>query len=85
MERYIEKRKQKIDRGKVYVISLPSTYNKNTRILTTYTPRFSERFDNIAHKFYGDPTKWFVIAKANGEVNGTLFATPGKELKIPRL
>lgn len=85
MDRYDELKTRKKDRGNVYVISLPSEFRKDTRILTTYTPRVAERFDNIAHKFYGDSTKWFVIAKANKEVRGRLLATPGKELVIPRI
>ena len=39
----------------------------------------------IASKFYGDTTKWFVIAKANKEVKGNMYATPGKALVIPRI
>lgn len=85
MDRYKETRIAKIDRGKVYSISLPSSFSKRTQILTTYTPTVAERFDNIANKFYGDPSKWFVIAKANNEVKGALYATPGKELYIPRV
>ena len=44
-----------------------------------------ERLDLIAHKFYNDSSKWFIIAKANKEITGNFYATPGKALVIPRI
>lgn len=85
MDRYAEKKVERIDRGKVYTITFTDEVDKNTRILTTYTPRIAQRFDNIAQEFYGDPRKWFIIARANNEVKGKLFATPGKKLIIPKI
>ena len=72
-------------RGQVYKISLTDTFPKRTHILTRYMPTAGERLDNIAYKFYGDTSKWFVIARANGEVDGTICPTPGKLLTIPRI
>jgi nucleoid-associated protein YgaU len=71
--------------GKSYRISLVDSFKDNVQVLTTYTPQEKERLDLIADKFYGDSSKWFVIARANNEVKGTLYATPGKSLVIPRI
>ena len=44
--------------------------------------KFGDRFDLLAHKFYGDVTLWWVIAKANG-IRGKAALEPGTELRIP--
>ena len=86
MKRFREIKKLSVGgRGKVYKISLTDSFRPNAQILTTYTPQEKERLDLVAHKFYGDSSKWFVIAKANKEVKGNLYATPGKSLVIPRI
>ena len=45
-------------------------------------PRFGERLDSLAYKFYGDVTLWWVIAKANG-LKGKVFAPQDTEIRIP--
>ena len=86
MKRFKETRINRVrGRGSVYKISLTDSFPINTSILTTYTPQEKERLDMIADKFYGDSSKWYVIAKANKEVKGNLYATPGKNLVIPRI
>ena len=72
-------------RAELYKISLTDTLNENTQILTHYTPKEKERLDMIADQFYGDSSKWFIIAKANKEVKGNIYTTPGKALAIPRI
>ena len=72
-------------RGQTYKISLDDSFKDNIQVLTTYTPQDKERLDLIADKFYNDSSKWFIIARANKEVKGTLYATPGKSLIIPRI
>ena len=86
MRRFKEIRKLLVRaRGQVYKISLTDSFEDDTQILTTYTPQEKERLDLVAHRFYGDSSKWFIIAKANKEVTGNLYATPGKALVIPRI
>ena len=86
MHRFKETRTQRErGRGNVYKISLTDSFPINTSILTTYTPQEKERLDMIADRFYGDSSKWYVIAKANKEVKGNIYATPGKNLVIPRI
>lgn len=84
MKRYNEtKIKNVYGRGKTYAISIPSDKLDNS--LSTYTPQLGERYDNIAYKFYNDSNLWYVIAKANNDVRGTLYPVPNKTLKIPRI
>lgn len=43
----------------------------------------SDRFDNLAFKYYGDQTLWWVIAVVNNLINGHLIPGPGVYLRIP--
>jgi hypothetical protein len=45
--------------------------------------RIGDRFDTIADEFYSDVTLWWIIAKANVLINGTLAVEPGIRLRIP--
>ena len=45
-------------------------------------PRFGERLDSLAYKFYGDVTLWWVIAKANG-LKGKMYVPQNTEIRIP--
>ncbi len=45
-------------------------------------PRYGERLDLLAHRFYGDVTLWWVIAKANG-LKGKVFVPQDTEIRIP--
>lgn len=45
--------------------------------------RGGERLDNLASKYYKDPTLWWVIALANNIGKGTLFIPAGMRLRIP--
>ena len=45
-------------------------------------PRFGERLDSLAYRFYGDVTLWWVIAKANG-LKRKVFVPQDTEIRIP--
>ena len=45
--------------------------------------RIGDRFDSLAHEFYEDVTMWWIIAKANKMINGSLAVAPGIKLRIP--
>ena len=46
--------------------------------------RFGQRMDNLANQYYGSPSLWWIIARANNELfDGSLFLKPGKEYRIP--
>ena len=44
-------------------------------------PKFGDRLDNLAFQFYGDPSLWWYIAKAN-DLN-SMNVPAGKSLRIP--
>lgn len=86
MNRYIETRiETEESRGRVYKISLVDNLPPTQQIYTTYTPRETERLDNIAYKFYNDSNKWYIIARANKAVTGKIYAERGQQLLIPNI
>lgn len=43
-----------------------------------------DRLDTIAYSYYNDPELWWIIAVANNNVTkGSLYPTPGTQLRIP--
>ena len=42
-----------------------------------------ERLDNLAYRFYQDPTLWWIIAAANGLGRGSLMVPSNSPLRIP--
>ena len=74
-------------------ISTPQVYNITSNTSTIYSSipetdndiwvitQPGDRFDLLAHQFYGDPNLWWYIAKAN---NLTFMTVPvGTSLRIP--
>ena len=49
----------------------------------TITTQDGDRFDSLAAKYYKDASKWWIIAKANNLVKGTVFIKGGTQLIIP--
>jgi nucleoid-associated protein YgaU len=50
-----------------------------------YVTRQGDRLDNIANTFYKNPSMWWVIAKANNLVNGSIAISAGTRLYIPNI
>ena len=46
-------------------------------------PVFGERLDTLAHKYYGDVSLWWIIAKANGLDTAEIGLATDKQLRIP--
>ena len=81
---------------KRYSTTLPKLDKSGIRVLsTTYYPEISiensdrfimskegDRLDNLAHKYYGDNTLWWIIAKANG-IKGKVALEIATPLRIP--
>lgn len=42
-----------------------------------------ERLDLLAYRFYGDASKWWIIASANALGKGTLFVPENTTIRIP--
>jgi hypothetical protein len=55
--------------------------NDDTYIVTTSV----ERLDKLANTFYGDSSKWWVIATANGLGKGTVMVPADSRLRIPSI
>jgi nucleoid-associated protein YgaU len=49
----------------------------------TITAQDGDRFDSLATKYYKDASKWWIIAKANNLLNGTMMVPGGTQLVIP--
>jgi hypothetical protein len=43
----------------------------------------SDRLDNLAWKYYKDPSLWWIIARANGIGKGDLSVPVGSQIRIP--
>lgn len=73
------------EQGKRYYTSaLPESYEPNETDFT-YTSQLGDRWDLLAHRFYGSSRYWYVLARANGGVNGSIFITPGTQVIIPEI
>ena len=46
-------------------------------------PKFGDRLDTLAHRYYNDVTKWWIIAKANTLKKGVIGLDPEKQIRIP--
>jgi nucleoid-associated protein YgaU len=47
------------------------------------TAQDGDRFDSLAVRYYRDAAKWWIIAKANNLLNGTMMVQGGTQLVIP--
>ena len=46
-------------------------------------PKFGDRLDNLAHKYYKDTSLWWIIAKANGLDEAHIGLEVDKQIRIP--
>lgn len=44
-----------------------------------------DRVDLLAHRYYGDPTLWWIIARANPEIMDWHVLPPGYVVRVPDL
>lgn len=71
------------DSGKRYYTSaiLESYVPSDTDF--TYTAQLGDRWDLLASRYYGSARYWYVLARANGGIDGSIFITPGTKVIIP--
>ncbi len=50
---------------------------------TVHEARIGDRWDSLAYQYYRNPSLWYVIAKANNGLNGSIFIKPGTQVTIP--
>ena len=82
MKRFTDIKKRLSGNGKRYFINtvLPDVplSREDVYIIT----QDGDRLDNLAYKYYGDTTLWWVIAKANG-IKGKAAVSVDEILRIP--
>lgn len=74
---------EKPEMGKPYYRTILLNSIPEDRFEFSIVTRGIQRFDNLAQQYYQDSTKWWIIAKANGMVDGSIFIKPGTRIKIP--
>ena len=82
MKRYLTT-KQKLDKSGIRVYS--TTYYPEISIGNSDTFIYSkegDRLDVLAHRYYGDDTLWWIIAKANG-IRGKIGLEVATPHRIP--
>ena len=47
-------------------------------------PTVGDRLENLAYRYYGDSTLWWIIAQANKIRDGSFGLKPDEKLRIPR-
>jgi hypothetical protein len=72
--------------GKRYLSTvMPTTIQVDSTFSITHYAGENDRLDSLAYRYYNNAMLWWVIAKANSLVNGTITVKPGTKLLIPRL
>lgn len=46
--------------------------------------QYGDRLDNLAYKYYGRSSYWWIIALANNIGKGDLIVPVGKQIRIPQ-
>ena len=70
-------------RGNLYKVKQLRPTEKLEKALT-YIVQDGDRLDLLAYKFYGDPTKSWIICDANDEMFPPDLMVPGKKIIIPK-
>ena len=71
-----------IDNKKYYRTTIyPKVPEKNTDM--HFIAQEGDRCDNLAHRFYGDSTLWWFIARTNNLTTNNIPA--GTEIRIPQI
>jgi nucleoid-associated protein YgaU len=87
MDRYrLFDRILRTEEGKRYLATnIPSEVSVENKFPISHIAGESDRLDTLAYRYYGDAMKWWIIARANNLVNGSIAVKPGTKLSIPRL
>lgn len=76
---------QRLESGKRYYTSAIPTGDTVRFISYQHKARVGDRWDTIAFKYLGDAKHWYVVARANGGANGSIFIKPGTIITIPEV
>lgn len=75
----------RMESGKLHYTSAIPQEQQSEQIQYTYEARIGDRWDKLAYKYLGNASFWYVIARANGGLNGSIFIKPGTVITIPRI
>lgn len=59
-----------------YTVTIPGSF-------TLYAVQPGDRWDKIAHRFYGNPTLWWKVADLNPELFDPRAIRPGVIIRVP--
>ena len=62
--------------------TIPPTIDRQPQDIYFYSVQ-GDRLDLIADEYYGDASKWVILASANQLGRGTLHIEPGTQIRIP--
>jgi hypothetical protein len=71
--------------GKDTIYITPSAPVSYTFKYSYYIVNGSDRIDNIAAAYFGDPTQWYLIGDANPQVMNWLSIPAGTIIRIPQV
>ena len=82
--RYVSLSTRTMNSKQVYNSAMPISL-KRTTPLAIISPQPGVRFDNLAYRYYGDTSLWWVIALYNNQANGSIHPNLHKQLYIPAI
>ena len=74
--------KHSFDKKRVYQTTVYPSIPLRSDDIYVYAKE-GDRLDILAHKYYGDVNYWWILARANDIGKGSLYVTPGLQLRIP--
>lgn len=66
----------------VYKTARPTAVQRSTADIIVSIGE-QDRFDVLSNNLYGQASNWWIIASANGKVNGSLTVPIGTDVNIP--
>lgn len=81
--RYKSINRKKDENGKQIIATsiMPPIKNRDSDVFVMMVEK--TRLDHLAHKFYGNPHYWWILASAN-DIKGTMYAKLGTQIRIPK-
>lgn len=73
------------EEGKRFYTSAIPEGDRTSDLAYKHKARVGDRWDTIAYKYLGNAKYWYVVARANGGANGSIFIKPGTLITIPEV
>ena len=75
-------KKDKVEGLRYKSTTLYPTITRKDSDITYYT-KFGDSYGSLAHRFYGDQSLWWIIAKANEGFKGNIRFKIGERILVP--